>query len=501
MPLLENTIFDPAWYRGEQGAFMPDFMRQIMTNPDAGGLLRSPGFEARPTVVPSLNGTPRPDMGETRLTNPGGDGEDDVTLPANAQPTGGMLSGAPSPAPRMAAPMEEPQGLLAGIGLTPNMLINLGAGIASGNGMADSIAKGISGLAAGREADQKRAAGNQTYQALVRKGIDPTIAQAAIGNPDLMKTLVAQAFGPQNVTSLGNGYVWDPRQGKAIKAYEAGEEARTETIKEYQFAKNEGFKGSLQEWIAQKRAGAGEYSLNPVYGTDKDGNTVLIQTGKSGQAIQSKLPEGVKISSGVDKIDLGTKWGLVDKRTGQIVGEQPKDIVGAEKAKEVGSAQGTAAAKIPAAVITAETTAKQIQGLLDSKGFESIFGSLDQYRPSWTMGASGKDALARWEQLQGTGFLQAFETLKGGGAITEMEGRKAGDAIARLQRYQSEAEARQALQDFKEAVETGMRKLRAAAGETGAPVAQTEAPVQTATPRAKPGQLMKIDGVTIQRID
>jgi hypothetical protein len=49
--------------------------------------------------------------------------------------------------------------------------------------------------------------------------------------------------------------------------------------------------------------GGGGLSLNPVYGKDAEGNTVLLQPGKNGVAVQSKLPEGVTLN-GVDNDTL-----------------------------------------------------------------------------------------------------------------------------------------------------------------------------------------------------
>ena len=113
---------------------------------------------------------------------------------------------------------------------------------------------------------------------------------------------------------------------------------------------------------------------------------------------------------------------------------------------------------------------------MSSEGFSSIFGSLDQYRPAWTMDASGKDARTRFEQLKGTAFLSAYAMLKGGGAITDIEGQKAGAAMARLDRSLSEDEAKQALKDFKEAVDTGLMKLGRAAGGGAEPASPAAAP-------------------------
>jgi hypothetical protein len=246
---------------------------------------------------------------------------------------------------------------------------------------------------------------------------------------------------------------------------------QTDDIKEYQFAKREDPSLTFQKFMQQKKAVSGEYSLTPQYGTDKDGNTVLLQTGKSGEAIQTKLPEGVKISSGVDKVDLGTSWGIIDKRTGNLVGTQPKDVSGKEAAEARGKAQGEAQAALPGALADAERTKASIDQLLNHEGLGSIVGPLDQYRPSWSLGESGNDALARYKQLQGQAFLQAYNLLKGGGAITDIEGKKAEAAMARLDRAQSEDTFKAALKDFRDAIESGVNKLKAKAGTTTAPAA------------------------------
>lgn len=49
--------------------------------------------------------------------------------------------------------------------------------------------------------------------------------------------------------------------------------------------------------------GGGGLSLNPIYGKDANGNTVILQPGKNGVAVQSKLPEGVSLN-GVDNDTL-----------------------------------------------------------------------------------------------------------------------------------------------------------------------------------------------------
>jgi ribosomal protein S8 len=61
--------------------------------------------------------------------------------------------------------------------------------------------------------------------------------------------------------------------------------------------------------------------------------------------------------------------------------------------------------------------------------------------------------------------LNVFETLKGAGAITDTEGTKGTSAILRLKLSLSPSEYREAIKEFKEVVEKGMRKAERDAAE------------------------------------
>jgi hypothetical protein len=121
---------------------------------------------------------------------------------ANAQ----MQPGVPQQPPAIQAPQSQ-----------PGFLDRLNTGFQSiGNGGS------ILGALTGNMTDpvtQQRQTQNLTLQALQQKGIDPVTAQAAISNPELLKTIVAQAYGPKTVTPLGNGYVAD-KNGNIKRAYE-----------------------------------------------------------------------------------------------------------------------------------------------------------------------------------------------------------------------------------------------------------------------------------------
>ena len=412
MGLLDNLHFGQSNPNGggPYGGLL-DFLRTSQAQQQ--NYQPSAGFQDQQAAPISIgNNYQMPRMGTQAQFTP-----DPAAIPQNAQPAQGVL-------PQAAQQPEQPgigDRLLAGV-----------QNFANAGGPLQALAGGISGLATGN------APGNQTAQFLVSKGMDPAMAKTVVSDPALLRSVLPQMMG------MGG---------------------QTDDIKEYQFAKKEDPSLTFNKFMQQKKAVSGEYSLTPQYGTNDKGETVLIQTGKSGAAIQTQLPAGVKISSGVDKIDLGTSWGIVDKRTGQMIGQQPKDVAGRESAEKVGQALGTAKAALAnGADIDAEQTKKKIDEFINSKGFNEVFGQIDQFRPSFTHSNEGADALARYKQLKGTAFLSAYQMLKGGGAITDIEGQKAGDAMARLDRAQSEAEAKQALRDFREAVDIGLMKLKRAAG-------------------------------------
>lgn len=421
MGLFDSWQFEPSTYAGGLLGQLAN-MTQLAQAPAAS--------QAGTSIFPQ----PTPDYGQTtnvvgslgQMAVPTFGQADQAALPQNAQPA-------------QYQPPQEPgigDRLLAG-------LQGFGEGGRSG-GLIGAFTGGARGLSEGS------APQNQTVKALVAKGLDPAIAAQIARDPGALRAVLP--------TLLGNT-------------------GQTDDIKEYTFAKREDPSLTFEKFMARKRSVTGEHGLNVIYGTDDKGNIVALQPSKSGGLVQAQLPAGVKLSSGVDKLDLGTQWGIIDKRTGNIVGYQAKDLKGAAKAREVGEAQGQAAAKIPAALIDAASTSKKIDELLATKELDSIVGGFDQFRPSWTLGESGADALARLEQLQGGAFLQAFNTLKGGGAITEAEGRKAEQAIARMQRSQSEDVFRIALQDFRDAINDGIKKLQASAGEDGTyPAAVAKSP-------------------------
>lgn len=133
-----------------------------------------------------------------------------------------MQANAPMPqsAPQQAMPAQAPAmpvapsrgGFAQGVG---DFLGNLhtgpvGAivgGLAGGLGLQDSHTR------------QVQQAQNQTYQYFISRGVDPVAAQAAVSNPEVMKSMIDQ-MKLKPPTALGSGYIYNPQTNKVERAYE-----------------------------------------------------------------------------------------------------------------------------------------------------------------------------------------------------------------------------------------------------------------------------------------
>lgn len=278
---------------------------------------------------------------------------------------------------------------------------------------------------------------NQTAQFLVSKGIDPSIAKSITSDPVMLRAVLPHVMG------IGG---------------------QTEDIKEFERAQKD---PAFAKYLESKRSGAGEVGLNPVWGEDGKGNPVLGQLNKRGEFIQTKLPAGVVPSKGVDKVDMGTEWGVISKVNGQLIGKYPKNVVEKEAQEKEGQARGAARVALPAAESTTTRAlnmlkqAEEHPGLGDSVGF--VVGRLPALTPK------GADFRERIEQIDAMVFGDAVEVMRGLGALTDKEGPKVTAARARLKTAKSEEDFRTALKDVREVFETGIANMRQKAGGGSAP--------------------------------
>jgi hypothetical protein len=255
---------------------------------------------------------------------------------------------------------------------------------------------------------------------------------------------------------------------KLMLQTELAKEKETQDILEYEYAVRQGFKGGLEQWMQRKKGGAGEYGLQPIWGT-KNGQPAIIQLGKGGDAVETKFPEGFQPGKDAIKVDAGTHTVLLDPVTRQVIGQVPKNIEQKESAEERGKAQGQAQVALPGVLSQSELALKTINQIRTHPGRNSWFsvGALGGAPPIPGTNQAGFIDLV--EQAKGQTFLTAFERLKGAGAITEIEGAKATQAIARLNRKATDADFNMALQDLEEVIRKGVETARqkAAGAQSG----------------------------------
>jgi len=158
--------------------------------------------------------------------------------------------------------------------------------------------------------------------------------------------------------------------------------------------------------LEQDRSGAGdgskEYGLTPQYGTDKDGNLVAIQFAKDGTSIATPLPEGVALSKGIEKLDLGDSYQYVNTMTGEYVGNPIAKNTAAEAANVVaGKAKGEAQAaldSLTAKMPGLETVVAELNDLAD-KATYTLGGQAWDATVKQLGGAPSASAIARAEYI------------------------------------------------------------------------------------------------------
>lgn len=158
-------------------------------------------------------------------------------------------------------------------------------------------------------------------------------------------------------------------------------------------------------------------------------------------------------------------------------------------AREEGKGQGAAQSAIAGAEIDTNFINGVVDDILNDPALPSMVGPIQGRLPNVSPAAARFQS--KLDQLSGQAFLSARQALKGGGAITDFESQKAEKAMLRMNTAQSEEDFKQALVDFKDAVNSGLNKLRAASGSTTAPQGTASA---TGTPSQQPSDPLGIRG-------
>ena len=213
---------------------------------------------------------------------------------------------------------------------------------------------------------------------------------------------------------------------------------------------------------------ANKASVSPVYGTrqNADGSTerVLMQLNPRGEALETKLPPGVKISPDQKTLDLGDKFAIVDKNTNEVLRYVPKNLAAAAEDKERGDIIAKAKAALPVVDVNEKFLLRNIDetvkhpGKAAALGWKSVFPTVP--------GSEAHGFEQRLSQVQSRAFLTAYDTLRGAGQISEGEGKAATAALNRAVKAQNVKEFDEAMTEFKEYVtDAANAARRKAAGD------------------------------------
>lgn len=195
----------------------------------------------------------------------------------------------------------------------------------------------------------------------------------------------------------------------------------------------------------------------------------------TGQLTFTDTGELVNPGAVTPKADLVEKGGtkFVQDAKGNLHPIEPTIAAAAERAGAIDVAKDAAAAKtlLPKARQNAENAFKQVDQLLAHPGLKAVVGWPNPFKGGLGFAevpnSPAAGFRARLDQLKGGAFLEAYTTLKGGGAIANAEGEKAQAAVARMSTAQSEAEFKEAMNDYKSAVQRGLDAMEQTAAMGG----------------------------------
>lgn len=306
-----------------------------------------------------------------------------------------------------------------------DMLLSAGAGLLSGR----TAPEQISGLAQGVAGVRQR---NKTIEFLRQQ--NPELAAAvesgALSGGDAYKLFYAQKLEAQKPK---NNFM---AVGKNLYNAETG------------------------EWVsppAGMAADAAEYGLNPIYGTDANGNTVIGQVDKSGNFHQVDT-KGFKPVGTTSNINLGTTYQTRD-RAGNVIGTSNIDIAGKNAQEKIGDAQGAGIVAAPGDIQSGQNALDLLEQIKTDpyKGRGTGFSSYGNVIP----GTGGYDFQNKVNAAKSGAFLTAIQQMRGLGSLSNAEGDAATKAITAMNTATSEEEFDRALGSYEQIVRQGIARAQA----------------------------------------
>lgn len=233
---------------------------------------------------------------------------------------------------------------------------------------------------------------------------------------------------------------------------------RTKSIQEFEYAKQQGYKGEYPEFLRDMGAAQPYYTPIPTE--------------------QGYMSFNSRSGGWAPMLGAGGRPVIPAAQSPTLQGQ----IAGAKTAAtETAKKEAEAAFDAPTAIAKGQEALGLVDDLLKAPGFNTAVGTSRMFGLHKIPGTDARNFDIRLDQIKGQQFLQAFETLKGGGQITEVEGRKATDAISRMNPEASEQEFTKAAEEFKEIIQRGIARAQKMGGM---PAPSAAAPMSSGAPKA-----------------
>lgn len=322
-----------------------------------------------------------------------------------------------------------------------NAITGFGVGLMSGTDLREGVANGLVNAQQGRQQDDAHAKTQKDEQE----------RQAAINATTewLRSQGTSNPFAAEMAMLVDSGAI-SPNEAFAqvARMAQGGASETTANQRDFLFAQQNGYQGTFADWVNGGGSEAASRLGTTIYtGRDEAGNIIPMQVGQGG-FVPTAMPDGVVFDPGA---------------------------LNAERAagSKFGSGTGEAVFDLPGAELIAQQTIAAINDARAEKAgmaehFGNVVGIPQQATPAWPGSEKAKFQVAA-DRAINRAFLEGREMLKGGGQITDFESRKAEAAITAAQSALEKGDQAQflkALDDFEQAVQDGVVKLRRQAGGT-----------------------------------
>ncbi len=235
----------------------------------------------------------------------------------------------------------------------------------------------------------------------------------------------------------------------------------------------------VQKMLMDADGSGDSFGLNPVWGTDDQGNVGVYQLNKGGGSPrQVQFPKGFKPMPGVTYQDTGTAIIGLNTKTGGVVSETPKDVAGEAGQKETGKGMAERGLAQPQAKLTLDSTLSALDRLGSSARQikeDPALGKITGWMSLVPNAPGGPAAnvqakLATLKSQVGFAVLQAMrDASKTGGAlgnVSNFENEQLQNNLAALEQAQSMEQFQAALGQIVDYVDGAKGRLQAAYDQT-----------------------------------